>query len=327
MKYSKIWKTKSNPKGVIQIVHGMTEYIGRYESLAQYFNGLGYIVCGYDLEGHGDNLYPGIPALYMESWECAVDNLEQHREMFKKQLTKEYGELPYCLLGFSLGSFLVRSHQMKYPNTVEKIVLVGTGMPSKSSLTLDKFLTKFRCSKNSLATPSKFVQSMLFDSYNKKIPNALSEFDWLFRSQIALEKYKQDPRVRTKVTPKFFLEFLNGMIDLSENEMSVLAQNITSPQSIKSNKELNGNTAKYEFSSLAKNTTTPDVLFLYGEEDPVSEGVDKVIDGYRKLEIAVRRIKIEGMRHDVLHDMCSEYACQVITDFLEEVKSYDSQQQ
>lgn len=86
---------------------------------------------------------------------------------------------------------------------------------------------------------------------------------------------------------------------------------------IKSNKELNGSTAKYEFSSLVKNPIIPDVLFLYGEEDPVSEGVDKVIDGYRKLGIAVRRIKIEGMRHDVLHDMCSEYACQVITDFLE----------
>lgn len=303
MKCSKIWRTKNKPKGILQIVHGMTEYIGRYEALAQYFNELGYIVCGYDLEGHGDNLYPGIPALYMESWETSVDNLEQHRKMFKEQLTKEYGELPYCLLGFSLGSFLVRSHQMKYPNTVEKIVLVGTGMPSKSSLTLAKFLTKFRCNKNTLATPSKFVQSMLFDSYNKKIPNALSEFDWLFRSQIALEKYKQDSRIRTKVTPKFFLEFINGMIDLSENEMSILAQNIASAQSIKSNKELNGSTVKYEFSSLAKNPIIPDVLFLYGEEDPVSEGVDKVIDGYRKLGIAVRRIKIEGMRHDVLHDM------------------------
>ena len=252
MKCSKIWRTKNKPKGILQIVHGMTEYIGRYEALAQYFNELGYIVCGYDLEGHGDNLYPGIPALYMESWEKSVDNLEQHRKMFKEQLTKEYGELPYCLLGFSLGSFLVRSHQMKYPNTVEKIILVGTGMPAKSNLTLAKFLTKFRCNKNTLATPSKFVQSMLFDSYNKKIPNALSEFDWLFRSQIALEKYKQDPRIRTKVTPKFFLEFINGMIDLSENEMSTLTQNIALAQSIKSNKELNGSTAKYEFSSLAQ---------------------------------------------------------------------------
>ena len=278
MKCSKIWRTKNKPEGILQIVHGMTEYIGRYEALAQYFNELGYVVCGYDLEGHGDNLYPGIPALYMESWEKSVDNLEQHRKMFKEQLTKEYGELPYCLLGFSLGSFLVRSHQMKYPNTVEKIILVGTGMPAKSNLTLAKFLTKFRCNKNTLATPSKFVQSMLFDSYNKKIPNALSEFDWLFRSQIALEKYKQDPRIRTKVTPKFFLEFINGMIDLSENEMSTLTQNIALAQSIKSNKELNGSTAKYEFSSLVKNPIIPDVLFLYGEEDPVSEGVDKVID-------------------------------------------------
>lgn len=67
MKCSKIWRTKNKPEGILQIVHGMTEYIGRYEALAQYFNELGYVVCGYDLEGHGDNLYPGIPALYMES--------------------------------------------------------------------------------------------------------------------------------------------------------------------------------------------------------------------------------------------------------------------
>ena len=150
---------------------------------------------------------------------------------------------------------------------------------------------------------------MLFDSYNKKIPNALSEFDWLFRSQIALEKYKQDPKIRTKVTPKFFLEFLNGMIDLSENEMSALAKNTAITD------------------DLAQSTTIPDVLFLYGEEDPVSDGVERVIHNYRELGIAVRRIKIEGMRHDILHDMCSGYAYQVIVDFLEEVNSPNSLQQ
>ena len=50
MKCSKIWRTKNKPEGILQIVHGMTEYIGRYEALAQYFNELGYVVCGYDLE-------------------------------------------------------------------------------------------------------------------------------------------------------------------------------------------------------------------------------------------------------------------------------------
>ena len=194
------------------------------------------------------------------------------------------------MLGFSLGSFLVRSHQMKYPNTVDKIILVGTGMPSSLQLLIARTLVNLRCSKRKQDAPSDFVRSLVFNSYNKKIPNTLTEFDWLFKSQIALEKYRQDANVQTKMTPKFFLEFLNGMSDLNKNE----------------------------YSALAKKTSLPDVLFLYGEEDPVSEGVDVVEWRYRSLGAAVRVVKIQEMRHDILHDMCSNYACQVICDFLEE---------
>ena len=226
----------------------------------------------------------------MVSWNSAVANLESYRITFKEQLTKEYGELPYYMLGFSLGSFLVRSHQMKYPNTVDKIILVGTGMPSSLQLLIARTLVNLRCSKRKQDAPSDFVRSLVFNSYNKKIPNTLTEFDWLFKSQIALEKYRQDANVQTKMTPKFFLEFLNGMSDLNKNE----------------------------YSALAKKTSLPDVLFLYGEEDPVSEGVDVVEWRYRSLGAAVRVVKIQEMRHDILHDMCSNYACQVICDFLEE---------
>ena len=114
MIHYKIWKPNCKPVGILQIVHGMTEYIGRYDALAKYLNELGYVVCGHDLEGHGTSAYAGIPALHMVSWNSAVANLESYRITFKEQLTKEYGELPYYMLGFSLGSFLVRSHQMKY---------------------------------------------------------------------------------------------------------------------------------------------------------------------------------------------------------------------
>ena len=290
MIHYKIWKPNCKPVGILQIVHGMTEYIGRYDALAKYLNELGYVVCGHDLEGHVTSAYAGIPALHMVSWNSAVANLESYRITFKEQLTKEYGELPYYMLGFSLGSFLVRSHQMKYPNTVDKIILVGTGMPSSLQLSIARTLVNLRCSKRKQDTPSDFVRSLVFNSYNKKIPNTLTEFDWLFKSQIALEKYRQDANVQTKMTPKFFLEFLNGMSDLNKNE----------------------------YSTLAKKTSLPDVLFLYGEEDPVSEGVDVVEWRYRSLGAAVRVVKIQEMRHDILHDMCSNYACQVICDFLEE---------
>ena len=40
-------------KGVIQIVHGMSEHIGRYEPLAAFFAASGFVVVGEDHLGHG----------------------------------------------------------------------------------------------------------------------------------------------------------------------------------------------------------------------------------------------------------------------------------
>lgn len=40
---------KSNLKGMIQICHGMTEYVWRYKSFAEYFTSRGYIVFGNDI--------------------------------------------------------------------------------------------------------------------------------------------------------------------------------------------------------------------------------------------------------------------------------------
>ena len=36
-----VWKAESKPIGVIQLVHGITEYMGRYDEVAQYFTSKG----------------------------------------------------------------------------------------------------------------------------------------------------------------------------------------------------------------------------------------------------------------------------------------------
>ena len=40
-------------RGFVQLVHGMAEYILRYEEFAKYLARKGYIVCGNDHAGHG----------------------------------------------------------------------------------------------------------------------------------------------------------------------------------------------------------------------------------------------------------------------------------
>ena len=44
--------------GVVQVVHGMSEYIERYEELAEYLTGHGYVVTGEDHMGHGKSVGP-----------------------------------------------------------------------------------------------------------------------------------------------------------------------------------------------------------------------------------------------------------------------------
>lgn len=46
-------KDKSNLKGMIQICHGMTEHMDRYNEFAEYFTANGYIVFGNDIISHG----------------------------------------------------------------------------------------------------------------------------------------------------------------------------------------------------------------------------------------------------------------------------------
>ncbi len=46
-------------KGILQIVHGMSEYSERYEDIAEYMTSRGFIVTGDDHLGHGQSVPQG----------------------------------------------------------------------------------------------------------------------------------------------------------------------------------------------------------------------------------------------------------------------------
>ena len=40
------WLPDGTPRGVLQIVHGIAEHMGRYAHVAEFFTRRGYVVCG-----------------------------------------------------------------------------------------------------------------------------------------------------------------------------------------------------------------------------------------------------------------------------------------
>ena len=58
------WIPDGNIKMILQIVHGVTEHILRYEEVAKYFSSFGVMVVGIDLIGHGTSIAGDKKSMY-----------------------------------------------------------------------------------------------------------------------------------------------------------------------------------------------------------------------------------------------------------------------
>lgn len=57
--YSVKYLPDGEPKAIVQIVHGMSEYMGRYEEFASFLTERGFLVTGEDHLGHGQSVPEG----------------------------------------------------------------------------------------------------------------------------------------------------------------------------------------------------------------------------------------------------------------------------
>ena len=261
-----------NPIGVIQIVHGITEHIGRYEDFASYMANLGYIVVGNDHLGHGKSIITDKPKMYigkLGSWDYLVKDIHTLYEL----ISEEY-KLPTYLIGFSLGSFVSRHYLIDYNPNYQKVILVGTGIQPGLVLNILKMIVKGEVKKIGEENTSKFIKDLSFGTYNKQIKNTKTDCDWLTSSEEEINKYLNDPLVGKDITGSLFYELLDGMIYTSK------------------------------LSNIKKMKDLP-ILLLSGLDDPVGSkgnGVKKLESIYKKNNIDVSIKLYEGKRHDLFHE-------------------------
>ncbi len=270
------WKPESEVKGVIQIAHGVTEYILRYEDFANFFTQKGFVVVGNDHLGHGDSVGKNGKKMYFGpegSWNYVVKDINTC-----KQITKEkYPNVPYIMLGFSLGSFLLRTYLIDYPNEkIDGAIIMGTGYISNLEVSIAKFLANKEAKKVGEENTSPMIQSLTFETYNKLFKPNKTPFDWLCSNEEELNKYMNDPQRGENYSAGLFREMLTGMQYTSN------LKNIK-----KMNKEL-------------------PIYLLSGDNDPVgdfSKGVLKTYNIYKKANMENVEIKLyQNLRHDILHE-------------------------
>ena len=262
-------------KGVVQIAHGVSEYGKRYDRFACFLAERGYVVVANDHLGHGQSLIKDCPMVYFGekgSWWYPVDDVEALRKM----VHKEYPKLPYVLFGHSMGSFITRSHLIKYPGTLDGVIICGTGFLNKFMVAGGKLVANLEIKRIGRKGFSSLADKLAFGAYNNAFKPVRTAFDWLSVNSENVDNYIADPLCGGQATVGLFRELLDGL-------------------SFVNNKE-----------NIVKVNKDQPVFFISGDHDPVGEmgkGVTKAYNAFKKANIKNVDIKLyKGLRHEILNE-------------------------
>ncbi len=278
------------PIAVVQLAHGMCEYVERYEDLAEYLTSHGIIFCGADHLGHGSTALSNDEFGFFGK-ENGLDYVVSDIDLLRALMRKRYRMLPYILLGQSMGSFIARSYIVNYRDAIDGVILAGTSGGDKNinfGIMISGLISKLRGEKYR----SKLLYSMSIGNYNKKFKNEKDSSAWLSSNMESRNKYKNDERCNFIFTAKGY------------NDMFRLLKYVTGPAWA---------------ANVPKNLP---VFIISGSDDPVGNfgaGIADIESWLTEEELNELKVKLyPGYRHELLQETnCGE----VYNDIYEWIES------
>ena len=262
-------------RAVVQLSHGMVEFIDRYKPLAEYLAAQGILVTGHDHLGHGASIRTKADYGYFaqpDGNRAVLDDLHAVTEQTKAL----YPGVPYFLLGHSMGSFYARQYLCEWGSELDGAILLGTGYQPKALVATARALCRVLAVFFGWQHRSKLVANLSFAGYNKGLEGRTPQ-DWLNRDAAEVDKYRAEERCMFTFTLNAYYSMFTGILRL--HDPAFLGQ---MPKALP-------------------------LLFLAGDADPVGEqgrGVQRAIDSLRAVGVQNIRQKLyPGARHELLMEL------------------------
>ena len=273
------WEDVSNPKGVVQIIHGMQEHAKRYDDFAKFLNSNGYIVFASDLRGHGETVGDVNKQGYSDG-----DIFEQiiNDQITISNMLKEKYNLPLYVIGHSFGSFVSQMYISRC-NVADKVILSGSAYTKNIAFTFGNIVAHINSAFVGKDKTAKFLEKNSFGAYGKKFEDG----NWLTRNKEIFDEYKKDPYCGHPFPYSFYKSMFSGALKNYKNLGNI-------------------------------NKNMP-ILILSGDDDPVGNYgklVVKLYNTYKKQGLNVQYKLYNGARHEILNETNKQEVYQDIIDFL-----------
>ncbi len=207
------WAPAGEPRGVIQLLHGLGEHILRYERFATAAVGRGYVVYGHDHRGHG--LSEGDRGYFADKdgWHKIVEDVRVVHEHIREQ----HETKPVILLGHSMGSFIAQTFAMHYGARLQGLLLSGSSRPQRLQVLPGRLLAKLESFRVGKRGDSALINAIGFGAFNRPFRPVRTEMDWLSRDEAEVDLYLADSRCGAPFTCGLWLDFLAGLYELGSD--------------------------------------------------------------------------------------------------------------
>ena len=276
------WIPEGKIRGVLQIAHGMCEYIERYEEFAAFLAEKGLLVTGHDHLGHGQSVVSKDDLGFFAEKDgnrAVLEDMHQEYQLTRAWLENSgrgNSETPYILFGHSMGSFLTRQYLFTYGEDLSGAVICGTGYVPYAEARFGMLTALEKSKTHGGHYHSSLLQNLSLGSYNSAFKPARTDFDWLSVNEENVDRYVADPLCGFPFTANGFYNMFLGLTKIVEP------------------------------ANLKKMPSHLPVLFISGDRDPVGNmgrGVEQTAELFRKNGMENVTVRLyPGDRHEILQE-------------------------
>ncbi|MEG2002408.1 MAG: alpha/beta hydrolase [Clostridia bacterium] len=260
-----------NPKGILQITHGMAEHATRYARFAKFLNDNGYLVFANDIRAHGQSA-GSLDRVGKVVKGDLFEETVQDQIFLTKHIAENFKELPIFLLGHSYGSFITQNYiqECQIPKAV---ILMGSANQKNFLTFAGRIIANLTCMFKGMDAPANMIANMSFGSYQKQF----AEGEWITSDKVESDKYDADPYCGATFSAGFYKFFFRHIPML------------------------------YTSGGLGQIPKDYPIHIVSGAKDPVGGSgkmVQKLFDTYKKVGLTNVSMRLyDNMRHEVLNEI------------------------
>ncbi len=262
-------------RGVVQIIHGMTEHARRYDYFAKKLVEEGFIVYAHDHRGHGNTASEDSRGYIGEKdgFDLKVKDVKEYFDIIKK----ENPDLPIIIFGHSMGSFVSQRFIQSYGDEIDGVILSGTNGKPMSLTKVGIAISKIEVMLRGRKAKSKLMDKLSFGNFNSQFKENRTDFDWLCSVDEEVDKYINDEQCGFICSTSFYYDLLRGLWTIHKKE---------------------------NLDSIPKHLP---VYILAGDKDPVGnngKGIISLHNDYKKLGLTEVSYRLySNGRHEILNEI------------------------